>query len=152
MENYLDLVEPKTSFPIAKLAKEKGFNVPVHGFFTLALTTQLDPESNEPKGAFGWKEGELNFDSDNIIKNYNLPSLSNEIWYMCSCPTLTLLALWLREVHNIHVFTQCWDAEWMWQHQHVLHCSNGKSKEGFISEEKAYEDGILEALNSLPNI
>lgn len=67
-------------FEVARLAKEKGFNVPTLYCFLLDGSEQF---SSGDEG-------------DYALYNHNL-------WDYYSRPTQTLLARWLREVHKIHV-------------------------------------------------
>lgn len=72
--------EEKVGFEVARLAKEKGFDVPTLYCFLLDGSEQF---SSGDEG-------------DYALYNHNL-------WDYYSRPTQSLLAKWLREVHNIHV-------------------------------------------------
>ena len=78
------------SFETAKLAKEKGFNIPTRGF--------IAPKYHDT----------LEFIDDTCLYVYDGYSPINEhhqilevAWYLA--PTQSLLQRWLREVHNINV-------------------------------------------------
>jgi hypothetical protein len=66
------------SFETAKLAKEKGFNIPVNGVYV--------------------DNGTLSFARDNDETDYNWNERKGY-----SAPTQSLLQKWLREKHDIHV-------------------------------------------------
>ncbi len=78
------------SFETAKLAKEKGFNIPTRGF--------IEPKYHDT----------LEFIDDTCLYVYDGYSpikehhqILEEGWYLA--PTQSLLQRWLREVHNINV-------------------------------------------------
>jgi hypothetical protein len=71
--------EQLISFETAKLAKEKGFNIPVHAMYIKKRNNPLNyPEPEE--SMYNW----------NSRAGY-------------SAPTQSLLQKWLREEHNIHI-------------------------------------------------
>ena len=83
--------EQLITFETAKLAKEKGFNIPIINFY-------------DPKGyctdALGYQTERLEeSDWNNGMGSY--PTPSEEV--SCSAPTQSLLQKWLREIHNIHI-------------------------------------------------
>jgi len=90
-------------FKIAKLLKEKGFDEQCKYCYERALTTQIDPESNEPSGPFGWKKGETNLQSGFFVNNYDGIDFSNDNWYICSAPTIAQVVMWLYEKHDIWI-------------------------------------------------
>ena len=78
------------SFETAKLAKEKGFNIPTRGF--------IEPKYHDT----------IEFIDDTCLYVYDGYSpikehhqILEEGWYLA--PTQSLLQRWLREVHNINV-------------------------------------------------
>ncbi len=95
-KNVLDILdrvyelEQLISFETAKLAKEKGFNIPTRGF--------IEPKYHDT----------LEFIDDTCLYVYDGYSpikehhqILEEGWYLA--PTQSLLQRWLREVHNINV-------------------------------------------------
>lgn len=80
--------ESLITFETAKLAKEKGFNIPV--WFTWIVSPQGDALWND------FEEGQ--FGQITIKENHN------EYIFRQSAPTQSLLQKWLREVHKIIVF------------------------------------------------
>ena len=71
------------NFELAKLLKEKGFDIPCKMHYEYALTSQIDPETNSFTGSFGWKKGECNLSSAYFINNHVGIDTSNESWYLC---------------------------------------------------------------------
>lgn len=85
--------EDLISFETAKLAKEKGFDIPVFYFIK---------DCGEGLGIISHLECEIieSCEFNEILENHNLKKEEN-IW---SQPTQSLLQKWLREKHNIHVY------------------------------------------------
>ena len=121
------------SFGTARLAKEKGFNIPqVKGYYThgdIQLVLWVDSE------------------------DYN-----NQKDFLGYAPTQSLLAKWFREVHDIEIHISC-----VTQHNevkktcklvHYQYFVKSKSQyyfirienEGFKTYELALEDALLESL------
>lgn len=74
------------SFEVAKLAKEKGFDVKTKFFY------------DKDWFRAAWIQ------SDSSLKNYNNPEISKEQnKEIISCPTQSLLQKWLREIHNTDI-------------------------------------------------
>jgi hypothetical protein len=76
--------EQIVSFETAKLAKEKGFDVPIMQMLQVyhITTGKIDM-----------------YLTSNRVSNWN----DNKYVEICSAPTQSLLQKWLREVHNIHI-------------------------------------------------
>ena len=74
------ITEDYVSFEIAKLLKEKGFDVYVRSFYE--------------KDEYKTKE---EFSTNNALWNWNISS------FRYSAPTLQMAMKWLREVHYIHI-------------------------------------------------
>lgn len=103
------------NFKIAKLLKNKGFDEQCKYCYERALTTQIDPESNEPSGPFGWEKGETNLQSGFFVNNYDGIDFSNDNWYICSAPTIAQVVMWLYEKHGIWIEVKspdCKDINW----------------------------------------
>ena len=94
--------EQLISFETAKLAKEKGFDVPTYHYYENSLT-ESDHKEDGKTGPFGWAKGEVNLQSDYFINNWKDSDYTNKSWYMCSAPTQELLKKWLRLKHHIHI-------------------------------------------------
>ena len=116
MENDLCNIE------LARLAKEKGFDIAVDNFF-------INGKSQ----------------SDIIFLQYKCDSCF--IWQ----PTLYLLSKWLREKHNIHVVSDCNHSGWFWEicktngttiKQMIL----SENQRYCISYEEAFKIGLYKAL------
>ena len=91
------------SFEIAKLLKEKGFDIPTQRYYEHALTSKKDSETNDYTGSFGWEKGETNLRGGYFKNNYGMADLSNENWYMCSAPTIAEVIMWLYEKYGIWI-------------------------------------------------
>ena len=91
------------NFELAKLLKEKSFNIPTRNYYEHALTSKKDKETNDYKGAFGWKKGETNLHSGYFINRGKDSDFSNKNWFMCSAPTISEVVMWLYEKHGIWV-------------------------------------------------
>jgi hypothetical protein len=131
--------EELVSFETAKLAKEKGFNIPVIKHYT-------------PKGYCNESEG---YQTERLEEsNWNdgmgsYPTLSKDV--CCSAPTQSLLQKWLREVYNTHLMV-----EPFYNEQKVLVYGFDLITErieeetivekGFKTYEEALEVGLQEAL------
>jgi hypothetical protein len=93
------MTEQLVSFETAKLAKEKGFVAGSSHYYEQAKTSQKDKQDGY-SGAFGWKKGETNLQSD-YTKNSS--DIGNSSWFICEAPTQSLLQKWLREKHCLHI-------------------------------------------------
>ena len=138
-------------FELAKLLKEKGFDMLTKKYYEHALTSQIDEETNDYVGTFGWKKGETNIQSYNFINNHPNVDLSNENWYMCSAPTIAEVVMWLYEKHNIWISVDPENDKDTWFHT----ISYNKSETIFgnyntyNSPTEAYEAAIEYTLNNL---
>lgn len=95
--------EQIVTYEIAKLAKEKGFDVMVKGSYTEYLKTQTDPEYPDGGGPFSMVKGEVDFDNSYFKNNGSGDYSNNNNYNMCAAPTQALLQKWLREHHKIYV-------------------------------------------------
>ena len=86
--------EQLITFEIAKLAKEKGFNIPVANFYNTGkkhyVSTGYEYQSDRD-AISDWNDGKGSY-----------PTRAEEV--ECSAPTQALLQKWLREVHGINIF------------------------------------------------
>ena len=126
------MTEDYVSFEIAKLLKEKGFDMPTERFYNEDGTYCCGAS------AYNWNDD----DED------------------CSCPTLQMAMKWLREVHNKHCdIGYDIDLKWFFQiidlketvdydylETKYYHPENGT---GFKSYEEAGEAAILYCLKNL---
>jgi len=136
------------SFELAKLLKEKGFDIPTKKYYEYALKSKKDKE-NGYSGSFGWKKGELNLQSD-YFQNNSKSDFTSEMWYMCSSPTITEVVMWLYEKHGIWITVTSISQE-SWQcHMTRKGDSLGKCYlEDFYTPTEAYEAAIEYVLNNL---
>ena len=151
------------SFETAKLAKEKGFDILTHSYYF----EDSEFKEHSLKGTNGYYGDEYEFNLSEFNENWNDKWLTKKTGDRCfgcskqqdyletfSAPTQSLLAKWLREVHNIEVT--------MWNHHayefkgnyfYVLNYdhigsldSELKPKNLFKTYEEALEVGLQEAL------
>lgn len=86
--------ETLITFETAKLAKDKGFNIPVVNFYKKSkkpYTTTGSEYQSERDAISDWNNGQGSY-----------PTSPEDV--ECSAPTQSLLQKWLRELHNIDVF------------------------------------------------
>lgn len=143
-------IEPSyVSFEIAKLLKEKGFDVPCTSYYELALTTNEDSQDGF-SGPFGWKEGELNRQQGYFINGDKQSDVSNEAWFLCAAPELWCVQQWLLVTHNLWTPITSRSQE-SWQ-CHVTGIGEPLGKlyfEDLNSPQEALEEGIKYCLNNL---
>jgi hypothetical protein len=118
------------TFETAKLAKEKGFNIPI-------------PQNGQ---VYGITEGKIDTAIEsNQIKNWNDDKYND----ICSAPTQSLLQRWLRDEKNLWVWVDHYKNRTYTAHISD-ECDNSKSNELFgniyYSYEQALENGLQEAL------
>ena len=126
------MIEQLVEFETAKLAKEKGFGMIIHD--------SLQYYCQNKKGQLYTKDMRSYFD---LCAEKNNP-LNKWIWI--PAPSQAVLQEWIRDVHNIHISIQHWNAEWMFTLQHTKMCHTMMSEQGINSYIKALELGLQEAL------
>jgi hypothetical protein len=125
------------SFETAKLAKEKGFDIPVNYMYL-------------ERYSLGYSKPQilLSCARDDGDSDYNWNS---RVGY--SAPTQSLLQKWLREVNNFDV--QVVRVQWrhhnpyFWEHNDESE-SYSQSKRGWRTYEEALKAGLQEALKLIP--
>ena len=147
------------SYAIAKLLKEKGFDLPAQKYYEHALKSVKNKEDGY-SGPFGWKKGELNLQTDYFVNNSKTADLTSEMWYMCSAPTIADVVMWLLMKHKIWIWVGCRDLE----NGKTIFIANGRNIPSTKSNEfvvdvilyqpkdnpsEAYEAAIEYALNKL---
>lgn len=141
------------SFELAKLLKEKGFDVPTNNYYEHALTSKKDSETNDYTGAFGWKKGETNLSSGYFKNNYDMTDLSSKNWYICSAPTIAEVIMWFLEKYGIWIYArQVRNPEPLPNYWCGIINKDAKlidSVEGFYSPSSAYEAAIEYTLKNL---
>jgi hypothetical protein len=95
--------EQLITFETAKLAKEKGFNVPTFVHYTEYLVNKIDEEYPNGGGPFSMTKGEIVLSNSYHKNNDKNGDFSNENYYSCAASTQSLLQKWIREKHDIHV-------------------------------------------------
>lgn len=110
----------------AKLAKEKGFDLKIRQHY---------------------KGSELIFNG--ILYNFNNPEEQKQ-WNieLNSAPTQSLLAKWLREKHNIHIFIKL-RSENNYEYYRYKQIDNYLKDNGFKTYEEALEIALQRALESI---
>lgn len=124
--------EQLIGFETAKLAKEKGFDIPCNEHCFIGNTGKIVFEK-----------------SVHCIDWGNRPNVKTIQKY--SRPTQALLQKWLRETHNLHItlFSSSQES-WMFRitepHQKL---EEGLYGEDYYTYEEALEEGLQEALKSI---
>lgn len=132
--------EQLISFQTAKLAKEKGFQIPCYRHYN---NKQELIEHSLVNGSS--TDVEFEVDLDDLNENFNYYSDK------FNAPTQSLLQKWLREKHKIYVFCTPREFEKGNGRKTIRWNNNfGVAKSKFSSTyEKALEKGLFEALKSI---
>lgn len=127
--------EKLIEFNTAKLAKEKGFNIPTIQYYTpKGYSTESEDYMTERYAKSNWNDG---------VGSY--PTSPEKV--ECSAPTQSLLQKWLREVHKISVLCHVWNG--VFAHYCVIALIPGKQNIQttiFGTYEEALEEGLFQAL------
>jgi hypothetical protein len=118
------ITEDYVSFEIAKLLKEKGFDVPCMGRYSV-------------------RSKEFHLDCTRLCNNGGL--------FECAAPTLQMAIKWLREIHNFHIWVEPnHDREGLYNaHVKVGWWSNNWGGVGYNTYEQACEAAIKYCLENL---
>jgi hypothetical protein len=138
--------EQKVNFQVAKLAKEKGFNIPTISYYTPeGYCTESAGYQTERLEESNWNNGQGSY-----------PTSSEEV--DCSAPTQALLQKWLREVHNIYVnsdYYQGYPEVRFYYDIKILiddnYNGNQDSDDAIYTYEQAIELGLQEGLKLISN-
>lgn len=84
----------------AKLAKEKGFDIPQNKMFSTIIDRSIFNKTDNPE-VIKFHNGDQN-QCSNIPHDWNNTKSQTPTKYY-SAPTQSLLQKWLREVHNMHI-------------------------------------------------
>ena len=149
----MNISETLISFDTAKLAKEKGFNIPTYNYWHTSY-------KNKPFCTKG-----IDYDSDKNVKwdwNNNSgvgipsPYPNKEEKEQCSAPTQSLLQRWLREKHCLHIVIEH-DSDMYYYviqsvHKSLYIPTIDSSENGLVYQtyEEALEKGLQEALKLIP--
>lgn len=131
--------EQEISLETAKLAKLKGFDWECRGYYK--PKSRFKDNLQEHFGKFNSNKKQIYVDENGIV----------QIVEMCSAPTQSLLAKWLRDVHNIHIdvlhsTNQPMNGE-MWANCYEYFI-NGETYYTYCTDyEPCLEAALLEALN-----
>ena len=137
------------SLETAKLAKEKGFNVPSFGLYCV----ECDENKNEDDSLVNYYE-----DDFYKLKNHNDEENQKGSHHMYSAPTQSMLQKWLREKHFVYVtalpsYTDNSDSKKCYfeiAHKRRL-MQMGDIYSYFNTYEEALEAGLREALRLVNN-
>lgn len=131
--------EQLISLETAKLAKEKGFNIPIYYHYSENPINDLIllAEPDDPQSGQGW-----------VLENYNKKGYIFNKW---SAPTQSLLQKWLRDNYTIHIAIYplvnkgwCGDIREFNGSFYITNISN--EFEAYNTYEQALEEGLQEAL------
>jgi hypothetical protein len=126
------------SFEVAKLAKEKGFDLACYDCFN----------SRGHSYSNGWCERLDDFFEDGIFYNSIVESKQMAEEYFVA-PTQSLLQRWLREEHNTHITVDCKNTKHSKGMFSIYVGNNNETVHtyfGHVSYEEALEKGLLQAL------
>jgi hypothetical protein len=145
--------DERITFETAKLAKEKGFNIIVRGHYIEYLIDRIDPEYPEGGGPFSMEKGKIEFEENAMINNGG-SDYSNQNYKMYTAPTQSLLARWLREIHNIQVYVSSQTVDGNKKYRDYVGYVNGYAindprDEEFQTYEQAMEVGLQIALKMI---
>lgn len=118
------------SFETAKLAKEKGFNIPVrYAFYTEKDKRDLRTRTQDWNNHFVWVGSSWGGHNTNPFY---------------SRPTQSLLQKWLREVHKVNVSISFYDdgKNKYW----TCHIHKDSSQQAYVCGEDVYEDALEKGL------
>ena len=126
--------EQLISFDTAKLAKEKGFNIPTISYYNpKGRSEESEGYMTERLESSNWNDGQGSY-----------PTHAKDV--ECSAPTQSLLTKWLREVHNIEIAIQWFDNCYIKSVKQKPFKANTYRIEGLDNYEEILELGLQEAL------
>jgi hypothetical protein len=140
--------EDLITFETAKVAKEKGFNIPCFDYYNPKYNTTFKGVEYDSDGYIEW---DWNNNSTSKIAS---PYPNVEIKGQCSAPTQSLLQKWLREKHSIHILMNVGMNNGVIQFFYCnvfifgknLYKCRFRSKTSIYTYEEALEEGLFEAL------
>ena len=125
-------------FKVAKLAKEKGFNIPTIQFYT----SGKKPYLTEAEDYMTERYAESNWNNE----QGSYPTKAEDV--SCSAPTQSLLQKWLDIIHNKYVHVEKHNRNGLKCYSPFI--DNIPVKEAFFNDydkpEEAWEIGLQEAL------
>jgi hypothetical protein len=144
------------SYELAKLAKEKGFDIPTHSYYF----EDGEFKEFELSGTNGYYGEEYTIDRDEFYINWNdkfSTAKNGDRCFGCdenprylktfSAPNLNLLSKWFRDIHSINISIGWWN-NGMWGYDvgklNQTKPERAYSQEGFFSTyEEALEQGLF---------
>ena len=139
-------------YELAKLLKEKGFDTPTNRYYEHALTSKKDYETNDYKGAFGWKKGETNLQTGYCKNNDGMSDLSNSNWYICSTPTISEVVMWLYEKYGVWISVKIFSERFIFsvsEKVDTMGFDRFESEIRYNSPTEAYEEAIKYCLENI---
>jgi len=164
--------EELISFETAKLAKEKGFDIPT---YTAYIGDKFHKNEDEPNGYDGYDlASKENWNKKDLVFTKNgggcFGCQNNPKYFEAyTVTTQSLLQRWLREVHEIKLcihYTCIDDSEYAYIWDITTNCEKGRKKDSWDFNEKkdsfsimswwdtyeqALEAGLLKALKMINN-
>ena len=141
------------SFELARLLKEKGFDLPAQKYYEYALKSKKHKEDGY-SGPFGWEKGELNLQKGYFVNNNKISDFTSKMWYMCSAPTIADVVMWFYEKYKIWISVE-WENH---EFRCILYDANPLTSRynnvysilsGFHSPTKSYEAAIEYCLTKI---
>jgi hypothetical protein len=136
------------SFELAKLLKEKGFDIPVYYSYTYSTKSKKHKEDGY-SGPFGWKKGELNINEGYFINKHKDVDYTNKYWYYCAAPEIWLLIEYFIEKYKYFVQVSITiDDKWYFEIYNLIDKRNGELPVPFTYY-KTKDDAYHEAFKYL---
>lgn len=158
--------EQLITFQVAKLAKEKGFNIPTHSYYF----EDGEFKEFEINDTYGYYGEEYTVNREEFYENWNDKWKTTKKGDRCfgcdknpkyletfSAPTQSLLQKWLREVHNISICIYPVLYEWevslhtCYRKRKLTVYLNAETSIHGKTYEEALEVGLQEALKLIKN-
>ena len=128
------------SFPLAKLLKEKGFDIPIqHSIADKNYVYDV------------YTQDFVKNITTNIISNWN----DEKYQKILSAPTIAEVVMWLYEKHEMWIdvslnqFSKPEDLQWMYSIVFTEDCTYSHSPKSYTSPTEAYEAAIKDTLENI---
>lgn len=130
------------SFDLARILKEIGYDDVCNSLYQFSLTEKKHEEDGFD-GPFGWKKGELDYESRIFMNNNKDFDYTSKNWYFCARPTHQMVSDWFREIHNIHItITSISQESW----QYHIQKPGDKLGKVFGEDYSSYYDALEDCL------
>jgi hypothetical protein len=135
--------DERITIETAKLLKTKNFDIFVDSCFIEYLKNKKDSEYPEGGGPFSMTKGEIEIDYCAFKNGFGGTDLTNKNYVMYARPTQSRVARWLREIHNIQVYsysnTKNGDGVYR---DYVVHVNEKSINDARDEEFQTYEEGM----------